>query len=86
MKTKDPVTAKRKYLSGFCSANVINSILYDDLIPGMDKPKALQVARQLAQLRGSYRVYIDDWEKACRVVEEERLNDEANDKSKVSKM
>lgn len=62
------IAAKRNYLMSFCSANVVKSILFDDGIPTKIKEIALPIARELAKSGGRSRVYLEDWEQACKEI------------------
>lgn len=61
---------KRKYLGGFCSLAVVNSILFDDKITTSNKVIALAAARKIAAENGRTRVYVSDWEEALKKVRE----------------
>ena len=70
MTDKNTLNARRKYFSGFCSNNVVNSIMWDDTIPEDIKKKAIKIAREIAKERGSIRVHLEDWEAAVKEVRE----------------
>lgn len=60
---------KRKYLGGFCTLAVVNSILFDDTIPTNHKVKALEIAHKAAITDGRKHVWWTDWEDALKQVE-----------------